>query len=55
VYGIKAARLLFWLGSGTGEPKSLTKEADNGISTERTSELSNPLCADFFLGVFGAD
>jgi hypothetical protein len=28
VYGIKAARLLFWLGSGTGEPKDLLKKME---------------------------
>jgi hypothetical protein len=29
VYGIKAARLLFGLGNGTGEPNALKKEDRN--------------------------
>jgi hypothetical protein len=54
VYGTEVARLLFGLGNGTGEPNAL-EEAEPDICTERTSEQSNPLCAVFFLEMFGAD
>jgi hypothetical protein len=53
VYGIEAARLLFRLEIGTGEP-NVKRNTEKGISKERTSEQSNPLCAVFFfLGHLG--